>query len=174
MKTMTKRAIKWMIPVVMGTAAVGAVDAPALAGSAVLATGQDGHRVDGDKVDAYARATVFADGSWNAFAHTTPTGHFLGGCNRVTLVFFGDGGAQLYATDAGIFCTGTRDGVGGPPDREDNVGGGSGSIPADAISNTRSFAVIVSGGHKDTAIDWPQVFDIASKIATAAAAIFGG
>ncbi len=143
-------------------------DAPA-----VLGSGHDGHRVDGDKVDAYAEATVYADGSWNAFAHTTPTGHWLGGCNRVTLVFYGENKQKMYATDAGNFCTGTRDGVGGPPDREDRVGGGAGSIPPTVIANTRYFAVVVSGGHHDTYIDWEEIYRIGSAIASTCAMLAG-
>lgn len=135
-------------------------------------SGVTGHRVDGDKVDSYVEATVNGDGSWSAFMHTTPTGHVEGGCARYSVVLYDGAGNWLYARDLAVFCTGTRDGLGGPPDREDHVSGPPGNFPPDALARARGWSVVASDGEHD--IPWDKIIEVAKVtiqiIATIAAA----
>ena len=135
-------------------------------------TAKDGHRVDNDHEDAYAEATVFADGHWTAFVHTTPTGHVFGGCSRTTMLLYDQHDSVIFAKDAGIFCTGTRDGVFGPKEREDHVQGPPGEIPGFILRGTRRFAVVVGDGEHDT--PWNDIVNTGLKIGQIVATVFSG
>ncbi len=151
-----KTGLAWMgvLSIAIGSSLSLLPDKLALAAGTFPATRIDGHRVDGDKVDAYARVTVNPDGSWKADEiHTNNTGgnKLRGGCNRVTLHFYNRADQELYHFEVGVFCT-------QPPfaaDRKDFPAAPPGTIPAAVLKNTAKFAVVVSDGENRGA--WSQL-----------------
>ena len=58
---------------------------------------ESGHRVSGDRADAYGRVDVHVDGSWEGFAHTnsTPGVNPFGAGQRGVVIFYDAGGTNL-------------------------------------------------------------------------------